>query len=86
MGLFRLWLEDGALQPPTMPIRKISPVVDPSKFFWGGIFDLHGFDKVYKCLNCNHIWDWRSGLGEPDSCPRCGSFKLQRTSEEKIST
>jgi len=79
MGVFRTWLEDGALQPPTKPIRKIVPIIDPRTVKWGGIFPLSGDPNKYHCRNCNHIWDRPEGLGPPTTCPRCGSFNYLKT-------
>jgi len=39
--------------------------------------------RKFACADCQHTWELPHGTGRPESCPACGSQRIQRAEEDR---
>jgi predicted DNA-binding protein (UPF0251 family) len=44
----------------------------------GGNYRIVTQNRIFKCKNCNHMWQEEKGTGRPQRCPQCKQNDLHR--------
>ena len=49
----------------------------------GGVFEMVGGMRRFRCFDCGHEWEVPYGTGRPVECPKCGSKNIHRHPQDR---
>lgn len=40
--------------------------------------------RIFKCYECNYVWDVEFGAHRPSECPKCGSNNIYQEDKHRL--